>query len=51
MAENRDIHRNTLTCRLYRIEKDFSLDIRKFKDAIIIYTALLTWKEKRTNEN
>jgi hypothetical protein len=45
------IHRNTLTYRLDRIEKEFSLDIRKFKDAIIIYTALLTWKEKRTNEN
>lgn len=45
------IHRNTLTYRLDRIQRDFSLDIRKFKDAIIIYTALLTWKENQTNEN
>ena len=40
------VHRNTLTYRLDRIQRETGLDLRKFRDAVI-FRMLMTEPEKK----
>ena len=40
------IHRNTLNYRLSKLENDFNLDLKNLRDLMVLYFALLSYKEK-----